>query len=185
MQGNKADTNHKGRDKNRSNTGEEYNNDGGDNQSKEGLAIRELAAEESERGIRGLTEEIEEQPSGEESEEEDEGKRIGEEGNSENGGDDDEVIGAEIGVVLAESESGFGERFGLGEGRAIEEFRPRAAVGETGSDGFGDAGEERSDGREALVVGWGRLGIGDRKNGRDGGHFGDFCGFIAYEVIMT
>lgn len=103
------------------------------------------AAEDDERGIGGA-EEVEEEPGGEEGEEEEEGEGIGEERDGEDGGEAGEVVDAEVGVVLADAECGFGEGFGLGEGGAVDELRPGAAVGEAGADRVGYVGDEGAEG---------------------------------------
>lgn len=54
----------------------------------------------------------------------------------ESSGDDGEVISAEIGVIFSNTDGGFGEGFGFGEAGAVDELRPRAAVGEAGANGL-------------------------------------------------
>lgn len=139
MYGDDAHPDHEGRDEDGSDAGEEDDDDGGDDQTDKGLSVGELTAEEGQRGIGGLTEGIKEKPGGKEGGEEDKGKGISEEGDPEDGRDYDEVIDAKIVIVLAEAEGGIGEGFRLGEGGTIEELGPGTAVGEAGSDCFGDA----------------------------------------------
>lgn len=120
-----------------------------------------MAAEDGERRIRRLAEEVEEHPGGEESGEEDERDRIRQERDREDAGDDREVVGAEIAVVFPQAEAGVGEGLRLRETGAIEELRPRAAVGEAGLNGLRDAGPESAHGG----VGGGLLIAGDGSGG--------------------
>lgn len=106
-----------------------------------------MAAEQSERGIGGGAEEIEEKPGGKEGGEEDKREWVGEERNCEDNGDDGYIVDAEVGVVLAEALGCFGERLGLGEGGAIEKLRPGAAGGDAVADGVANLVDESAGGR--------------------------------------
>lgn len=66
MHANNGYADHERGDENGSNAGEEDHNNGGDDQEEERLAIGELTAENGERRVGGLTEDVEEQPGGEE-----------------------------------------------------------------------------------------------------------------------
>lgn len=146
MRANNSNANHERGDENGSNAGEEDNNNGGNNQDDEGLAIGELAAEKGDRRVRGLTEEIEEQPCGEKAGEEDQGEGICQKRDDEHSCDDGEVVNAEIVIIFPDAAGGFGDGIGFGEGGAVAELRPWATVGEAMADGVGDAGEESTQG---------------------------------------
>ncbi|KAG9445431.1 hypothetical protein H6P81_016771 [Aristolochia fimbriata] len=120
-----------------------------DNQTDERFPIRKLSTEDNDGGVGG-TEEVQEQPSGEEDHEEEEREWMGEEGKREDGGDEDEVIDPEI-----------GERVRTREGGAVEELVPWAAVGECEAYGVGESGDEGAEGRS--------VGCGDRGRGCPGG----------------
>lgn len=129
MSTNQTSPHHHSRDQDRSDTGEEKDEDAQNDQDTKRLALAERAGEYNERLIGGA-EEVEEDPGGEESDEHEERERIGDERESNDDSDDREVIDSEIGVVLTDAEGGFGERLRFGEAGSVGEFGPRAALGE-------------------------------------------------------
>lgn len=90
----------------------------------------------------GGAEEVEEAPCGEEREEKEERERVGDERESEHGGEQGEVVDPEVGGVLPDPGGGLGEVVGSGEGGAVDKLVPRAALGEAVPDGGGQAREE-------------------------------------------
>lgn len=82
---------------------------------------------------------------------------MGDEGVGEYDCEYDEVVDAEVGGVLADPGGGIGERGGSGEGSAVDELGPGAAVGERVAGYGGDAREEGAE--EWEWVGAGRLGL--------------------------
>ncbi|KAK3029489.1 hypothetical protein RJ639_037510 [Escallonia herrerae] len=109
---NNGNTDHKSRYQHRSNAS---------------FALGKGAAEDNERRIGGA-EEVEEEPGGEEAEEGDEGERVGEERQGEHAGDRGQVVDPEVGVVFSDPSRGVGYRVGLGEGGAVGELGPGAAL---------------------------------------------------------
>lgn len=80
-------------------------------------------------------------------------------------GEEGYVVDAEVGEVFADARCGLGEGIGAGEGGAIEEFQPGAALGEAVADGGVEARDEGAEGGGGdLRLGLG-LGIGDREGG--------------------
>ncbi|CAL5351566.1 unnamed protein product [Camellia sinensis] len=107
-----SESNHKSRDEYRSNAGEEDDDDARQDEDAKGFSVGEGAAEEDERGIGGA-EEVEEEPGGEEGQEQEESEGVGEERDGEDDGEGNEVVDAEVGVVFADAERGFGDGVGL------------------------------------------------------------------------
>lgn len=136
-----SESKHKRGDQDRSDAGEEDDEDAEPDQAPERLSIGKCTAEEDE-GLIGGTEEIQEEPRRQETKENEERDRVGKERNGEDAGDDRHVVDAEVGVILADAEGRVGEGLRLGESRAVEEFRPRAALGEAVAEGIGDVADE-------------------------------------------
>lgn len=129
MSNNSSESEHESWDQNRSNAGEEDDEDAEPDQAPEGLGIRECTAKEDERLIRGA-EEVEEEPSGEEAKEDKQWDRVCEQRHGKDPGDDGHIVDSEVGVVLADSERGFGKRLWFRESRAVKELGPWPALGE-------------------------------------------------------
>lgn len=123
MSENNSESEHESRDQDGSDAGEEDDEDAEPDQAPKGLSIRKCTAEEDEWLIR-RAEEVKEEPSGEKTEENEQRDRVCEKRNGEDTGDDGQVVDSEVRVVLADPESGFGERFRLGESGAVAELRP-------------------------------------------------------------
>lgn len=122
-----SESDHESRDQERSDTGKKDHEHAESDQAPECLRVGECTAKDDKRLI-GRTEKVEEEPRGEETKEDQKGKRVSEEGNGEDSGDDGEVINAEIGIVLADTKSGFGEGLRLGKTVTVNELRPRTAL---------------------------------------------------------
>lgn len=164
MDANDSDSDQECRDQERSNTGKEYDEHAQANQAPEGLGIRKRMTEDDKRLIR-RTEQVEEEPCREKTKEDQQGNGVGEEGNCEYTGDDGEVVDAEVGVVLADTEGGIRERLGLGEGSAVNELGPGSALREAIAERIGEVAEEGTERRS-----------GDRRLGLDGGGRGNTGG---------
>lgn len=139
-----GESEHERGDQDRSNAGEEDDEYAEPDQAPERLSIGKCTAEEDE-GLIGGTEEIKEEPRRQETEENEERDRVGKERDGEDAGDDRHVVDAEVGVVLADTEGRVREGLRLGESGAIEELRPRAALGEAVAEGIGDVADECSE----------------------------------------
>ncbi|GER57729.1 dihydrolipoamide acetyltransferase [Striga asiatica] len=105
----------------RSDGGEENHYYGGHHQDPQDLAVREGAACEDDRLIRGA-EQVKEDPRGEEGEQDEKRERVGEKREGEGEGEEGEVVDAEVGEVLADTGGGLGEVFGAGESGAVDEL---------------------------------------------------------------
>nr|GMC93806.1 hypothetical protein COLO4_14452 [Ipomoea batatas] len=82
---------------------------------------------------------------------------------AENYGNQGKVVDLEVGVVLADAESGIGDGIRLREGGAVHELRPGTAVGEAVAYGIGDVVYEGTESRGGCYddgVGGGHGGAG-------------------------
>lgn len=173
MSENDGDSDQESGDEDGSDGGEEDNEDAERDEAHEGLGVGEGPAQDDEGLIR-WTEEVEEEPGGEEADEDDEREGVGEERNGDDEGDDGEVVDAEVGVVLADADGGVGERLGFGECGSVGELGPGSALGEAVADGVGDVVDEGAEGRggdRGLTLQLDRPGGGggDREDWWDGG----------------
>lgn len=165
---------HRGGDDDGSNRGEEDDEEREEDEATEGLAIGEGTAEENEGRVGGAKK-VEVAPGGEEGEQDQEGEGVGDEGDGEDGSDDGRVVDAKVREVLAEAGGGLGEGVRAGEGGAVGEFGPWAALGEGAADGVRETGEEKSeggggDGGCGCTGDGGGIGDGEGSRGGGGGH---------------
>ena len=92
---------------------------------------------------------------------------MGEKGKGKNETNRGQIIDSEIGVILADTEGGLGERLGLGESGTVSKFGPRTALGKAVAEGFIEVGDEspKRGGGDGWL-GFGGLGRRDREDGR-------------------
>lgn len=164
MEANNGDAKHESGDKDGTDACQKNNKDGECREECERLEIGESAAKENERAISGA-EEVQEGPRTEKANEEDERERVREERHREDHRNNGVVVDAKVGVVFANAECGFRERFRLGECGAVDELRPGTALLEAVAEVIGDVVDERSESRGRS----GSLGSGDGAAGCGGG----------------
>lgn len=145
MNADDGDADDERRHEERSDTGEEDDEDGDDDEEAQGFLVGERPAEEDE-GVVGGAEKVEEAPGGEEYEEGDEREGVGQERESEHADEEGQVVDPEVGVVLPEASGCVGEGVGFGEGGAVDEFGPGAALREPVFDLVVETADEGAEG---------------------------------------
>lgn len=123
-----SESDHESGDQERSDAGKEDHKHAEADQAPEGLRIAKRTAKDDKWLIR-RTEQVQKEPCREETKEDQQRKRVGEEGNGEDNGDDGEVVDSEIGVILADTKRGLREGLGLGKSGAINKLGPRTTLG--------------------------------------------------------
>lgn len=147
------------RDDERSHRGEEEGEHRRDDKAEQRLAVGEGAAEEHD-GLVGGAEDVEEAPGAEDAEEDEEGERVRQERGREGEGDDGGVVDAEVAEVAAQPRGGLGEGVGAGEGRPVQQLRPRPPVRERAPRRLGQPAHEEAEGRR------GERHVGEARGGR-------------------